>query len=75
MVAQRNAVAVCPEGKELRVEWSGLHSLTVYFSPFTMPAISTAEKALLTVSSPHELRPCTPAAFRPQVAASGTYCV
>ena len=46
------AVAVCPEGKELRVEPSGRITLQEYLSELTAVAISAAEKASETSMRP-----------------------
>ena len=40
IVAPTKAVAVCPEGHELRVEPSGRISLAVYLMPLTKAAIT-----------------------------------
>lgn len=69
-----NAVAVCPEGKDLSSEPSGLVTLVVFFSVPTMPAIRTAEIASDTAILSHELRLSTPSAFSPTITASGEYC-
>ena len=75
MVAVINAVAVCPEGNECRFEPSGRSTFVVCFKVFTVASISSAEKASETSSLPHELRLCTPEAFRPSMATAGAYCI
>ena len=74
IVAVMKAVAVCPDGKELRPERSGRISLTEYFSPLTREAIMAAENASDTSILPHELRLLIPAAFIPTITAAGAYC-
>ena len=65
MVAAIKAVAVCPEGNELLPDPSGRGCLTEYFNVLTKPAINAAEKTLETNMRPQELRPGTPASFKP----------
>ncbi|WP_337439553.1 hypothetical protein [Alistipes sp.] len=74
IVAAMKAVAVCPEGKELRVEPSGRITLQEYLSELTAVAISAAEKASETSMRPHKLRLRTPKAFIPNMVAMGRYC-
>ena len=74
IVAVMKAVAVCPEGKELRVEPSGRMTRHEYLSELTAMAISPAEKASETSMRPHELRLWTPQAFMATMAPAGAYC-
>lgn len=67
------AVAVCPEGKELRDDPSGRITRQEYLSELTPMAMSPAEKASETSMRPHELRPLTPQAFRATIAPAGAY--
>ena len=75
MAAVMNAVAVCPDGNEFLDVPSGLGRRTVYFSPFTIPAIKAPEKASDTSILPHDDLPSYPNAFNPTITAAGTYCV
>jgi len=58
------AVAVCPEGKELRDDPSGRITRQEYLSELTPMAMSPAEKASETSMRPHELRPPDAAGFQ-----------
>ena len=73
IVAAMKAVAVCPEGKELRDDPSGRITRQEYLSELTPMAMSPAEKASETSMRPHELRPLTPQAFRATIAPAGAY--
>ena len=73
IVAVMKAVAVCPEGKELRDEPSGRITRQEYFNELTPTAIRPAEKASETSMRPHELRPLTPKAFMPTITPAGAY--
>ena len=68
------AVAVWPEGKELRDDPSGRITRQEYLSELTAMAINPAEKASEVSMRPQELRPCTPKAFMPSITAAGAYC-
>lgn len=74
IVAIMKAVAVWPEGKELRVDPSGRITRQEYLSELTAMAITPAEKASETSIRPHELRLSTPQAFNPTIATAGMYC-
>ena len=74
IVAVIKAVAVWPEGNELRVEPSGRITRKEYFSELTAAAISPAEKASETSMRPHELRLSMPQTFIPTSRAAGAYC-
>ena len=73
IVAVRKAVAVWPDGKELRRLPSGRIRAMEYFIPFTVPAIIAAEKASLTNIRPHSLLPSYPLIFRPSITPAGAY--
>ena len=72
MVALMKATAVCPEGNEFCLDPSGRVTFVVYFRVLTAVATKAAEKASETSMRPQELRPSTPAAFSPNMAAAGT---
>lgn len=74
IVAVMKAVAVCPEGNELRDDPSGRITRQEYLSELTAMAISPTEKASDVSIRPHELRLRTPAAFMPTITAAGAYC-
>lgn len=74
MVATIKAVAVCPEGKELFELPSGRGLRTVYFMPFTRPAMIAAENASDTSMRPHWVRLSYPDTFIPTIAMAGAYC-
>jgi hypothetical protein len=75
IVADMNAVAVCPEGKELYALPSGRSLPTEYLMPFTVAAMMATENASLTnIRLQEELRPSIPYAFIPTVSITGAYC-
>lgn len=59
------AVAVCPDGKELRVLTSGRRSLMASFMVLTMMPIVAYDMASMMVRSLNEWRPRTPARLSP----------
>ena len=74
MVAAMNAVAVCPDGKELWLPELGRCDLAVYLIPFTRVAMIATEKASAVIMRPHELRLFTPPIFSPSIRTAGAYC-
>lgn len=55
-----NAVAVCPEGNELRAEESGRFSRTVYLTELTIAVMTRYEVAAAAIRSPKECFAFTP---------------
>ena len=73
--ALTKAVAVWPDGHELRVLPSGRISCAVYLMELTKPAMMAYDMAVEARNRHVSLRPSTPAKLSPAASTAGANCV